>query len=345
MTEKETLMDGLEKIDPFFAKIAKYDNEQKKQSKEDEMTGRNVNRILDEKWNIKIQIGTDFLVELFTFLGEMEYNAILRLTNKEVKIYIRDPSGTHLCYVIINKTEMSEYINTDITNQDVTNTQESEPETVIYTDFDILEETILNNKYPTDIYFDTKDKNTMYIVNGKVIESRRLKSLDNQDPTSTTYVSFYEKLMRWLKSEESFIMNVSYVSFSNVLKFIERKNTKKDKTVSKILEVNFRKNEIDFVIENELKSSSVQMYGDDITIPGTRDVSLQFTLGILTKMARLKFRNNAILHINENLPLIIETKFGAGKIYLYYLVALRESEERVNTNEQNNNEEQTNNEE
>ncbi len=344
MVDKKETLDGLEKLDPFFANIAKFEKQDKPQSKEDEMIGKSANRTLDEKWNIKLQFGTDFLSELFTFLSEMGCDTILRLTKQGIKIYVIDPSGTHLCYIIIDKTEMSEYINTDnIENviedknaqTEVNKEPETETETIIYVEFDILQETILNSKYPTDIYFDTKEKNTMYLVNGKTIESKRLKSIDNQDLTTETYISYHEKLMRWIKDEESFIMNVSYTSFVNVLKFLDKKNVKKDKSVSKFVEINFRKNEVDFIIKNELKSSSIQLYGDDIATQGTRDVSFQFNLELPAKMAKLKFKNNPTFHLNEKLPLIIEIKFGAGKIKLYYLIAQRvESEEQTPENEQ-----------
>jgi len=326
-TKKETL-DGIEKLDPFFSKIAKYDD--KKESKEDEMIGKSSNRKLDEKWNVKIQFGVDFFNELFTFLNEMNYDTILRLSKQGIKIYVIDPSGTHLCYTMIDRTEMSEYINLENVENLIDNNkidQNIEQETVIYVEFDMLNEISLNNKYPIDMYFDTKEKNTMYIVNGKTIESTRLKSLDNQDITIGTYQSYNEKLMNWLNNPESFIMNVSNISFGNVLKTLEKKKGEKDKSTSRIVEINFKKNEIEFLIKNEIKSSSIQMYGDDIAIQGERNVLMQLALKSLIKMAKLKLRTNVIFHINENLPFVIETKFGAGKINVYYTIAPRTDSE------------------
>lgn len=337
--KKETPIGKIEKLDPFFKDITKIEKE-KKISKEDEMIGRSANRKLEEKWNVKMQFGVDFFTELFTFLNEMGYDIILGLTKRQVKIYIIDSSGSHLCLVTIDKTEMSEYVlkvDTPIVNTEIPTETETETETLVYVEFDILDEMTLNSKYPIDVYFDTIENNTMYIINGKSLESKRLKSLDSSsDQTIGTYKTHPTNLMRWLKYEDSFIMNVSYISFSNILKALQKKKGKKDKSATKNINVDFRKNTIDFRIQSEIKSSSFQMNGDDIAIPGERDVSFLLDLEILTKLSKLIFKTNAIIHINENLPLIIETRFGAGKIHLYYLIAPRSetSDEEQQTSEE-----------
>lgn len=346
MTEKETL-DGIERLDPFFAEIAKYEKQDKKESREDEFTGKSANLKIEEKWNVKMQFGTLFFTELFAFLSELGTSTILRLNKRGAKIYVLDKEGTHASYTLIDRTEMSEFINIDDvgiseTPENPEKLTDTDKETVIFAEFE-LDEMTLNEKYPVDVYFDTKEKNTMYIVNGKTIESRRLKSMDSKDdPTIGTYSGYYERLMKWLKDEESFIMNISYVSFGNILKSLEKKKSKKDKTISNYAKIEFRKNEIEFKIENEIKSSTFKMHGDDIATPGTRDTSFLMQLDQLTKLAKLKTKNNIILHINERLPLIVETKFGAGKIHFYYIMSPRtESEEQINNEEQNSNEEQS----
>jgi hypothetical protein len=69
------------------------------------------------------------------------------------------------------------------------------------------------------------------------------------------------------------------------------------------------------------------LYGEDIIIGGTRDVEHVYKLEDYNKFGKLKFTNNINLYVNENLPLIMETKFGASRIVLYYLLAPRDSDE------------------
>ena len=334
MIDKITTLDGIEKIDPFFAEIAKFEEEER-ESKE-KIIGESANRTLNKKWNVKLQFGTKFFNELFKFLSEIGDDTILRLTKRGVKIYILNSNNTNLVYTLIDRTEMSQYINTDDKEENKNPSMlltDTEGEIIIYVEFDILKEMELNEKYPTDVYFDTKEENKMYIVNGKTIESKRLKSIDNIDPTLGTYESNYNNLMKWLKDEESFIMSIIPTSFVNTAKILERKKGKKDKSLTKVLNIEFRKNKIDFIIKDEIKATSVQMYDNDIATPGTRDVNLMMNLDIVTNLAKVTFKNNVVLHINEKLPLIMETKFGAGKIYMYYIMALR-SETEEQTKEQ-----------
>lgn len=328
MIESEKL--DLSELSPFFKDINKFDDDKKSTSDENEMIGKSSNRKLEEKWNIKMQIGADFFTETFSFIKELGYNVIFGLSSRQVRIYKLDPSTTHLTYILIDKTEMSEYVNTDfidINALDETSKLET-PETIVYVEFDILDEISLNNKYPVDIYFDTKEKKRMYIANGKTIESRRLNDTSTKnDPSLASYLPYYDKLLRFMKHESSYTLTVNYPSFKNVLSILERKKTKKDKSSAGILDVKFGLSEIDFFIGNEIKSSSVQMYGDDIAIRGERTASLMIQLDYLVKFNRLKLSSNVTFHISETLPFIIETKFGAGKIKLYYLISPRSKEE------------------
>ncbi len=329
MTETPPLQ-GLGQLSPFFEKISAFD-EPKDNQKTDEMIGKSSNRALTEKWNIKIQIGADFFTEIFAFIRELGFNTVIGLTSKRVRLYKLSADTTHLTYITIDKTEMSEYINTDSMtallineNKNSEAQPETENETVIYVEFDMLDELSFNNKYPVDIYFDTKVLNKMYIVNEKAIESRRLNDTSTKnDPSLNTYKMYYDKILEFIKNENMVDLTVSHTAFSNVLGRLEKKKSKKDKSSSGILKVKFGTSEIDFLMSNEIKSSSIQMYGDDIAIRAEREANVTLQVDFLVKFKKLKLMNNVKIHVNENLPFIIETKFGAGNIKLFYLVSPR----------------------
>ena len=332
MTEK-----SMEQLSPFFEKISKFDEPKDKDSSQaDEMIGKSSNRVLNEKWNIKIQVGADFFTEMFAFIKELGFNTVFGLTQKQVKIYKINPDNTHLAFITIYKTEMSEYINTDfvlnnlMSETDVskdtnkTENKDEEQETLIYVEFDMLDELSFNTKYPVDIYFDTKEKNTMYIVNAKSIESRRLNDTSTKNDTSlNTYKLHWDKLLLYMKNENMVHVTVSHVALSNVLGSLEKKKTKKDKSSSGILKIKFGSSEIDFTMSTEIKSTSIQMYGDDIAIRGLQEANVMLQLDFLVKFKKLKLINNVVLHVYERLPFIMEAKFGAGQIKLYYVVSPR----------------------
>jgi len=329
MTETPPLQ-GLGQLSPFFEKISAFD-EPKENQKTDEMIGKSSNRALTEKWNIKIQIGADFFTEIFAFIKELGFNTVIGFTSKRVRLYKLSADTTHLMYITIDKTEMSEYINTDSMtallineNKNTEIPPETENETILYVEFDMLDELSFNNKYPVDIYFDTKVLNKMYIVNEKAIESRRLNDVSTKnDPSLNTYKMYYDKILEFIKNENMVDLTVSHTAFSNVLGRLEKKKSKKDKSSSGILKVKFGTSEIDFLMSNEIKSSSIQMYGDDIAIRAEKDTNVTLQVDFLVKFKKLKLMNNVKIHVNENLPFIIETKFGAGNIKLFYLISPR----------------------
>lgn len=298
--------------DPFMEKVNKLNGFDKK---EDEVIGKGNNRKLDEKWNVKVTLGSDFFDEIFRFLRELGYNTIFRFDNNGMKIYILDASTSHAAYVLIDKTEIAEYTIKD---------KDDNSELVIYVDMDVVEEMSLNNKYPVDIYFDTLEKKKMYIVNGKNIEKRRLNSLDNKDNTNSTYLLYLEKIMGWINNENTFKVGVGYNGFKGVIGSLDRKKGKQKET--KLVDIKFGKNDIDFIVggaEDDVKSSSIMMYGEDILVRGIRDVQLSFNLEYIVKLGRLKFNNNVSFYVNERLPLVVESKFGTGKILVYYFIAPR----------------------
>ncbi len=320
--------ENIDSFDSFLGNIKQFDDKpaKKEQGIDDELIGKSSNRKLDEKWNFKIQLSVDFFTDMLTFLKTMGYETIFRLSKKDVKIYVIDQSSNCMCYVTIEKTEMSEYINTDDNDlgQNITGEIETEPkETVIFVKLD-LDELTLNSKNPVDLYFDTKERKTLYIVNAKMKESIRLEDINNECLTTKTYKNFYLILMKFLKDESAFDVNVAYPAFRNVLSVVSKKFTKKEKT-KLFVKINFKKTEIDFILENEnkTKSTSIQMYGDEISLKPIRDVSTIFDTEYLTKLSKLKFVTNVTLRVHEKNPIIIYTTFGAGRIKLYCVIAPR----------------------
>ncbi len=329
MTETQPL----EKLSPFFEQINKYDEPKEKQSIEDEMVGKSSNRILDKKWNIKIQIAADFFTETFRFMNEMGFTTVIGLSERTVRIYRLDPSNTHFTYITIDKTEMSEYINNDFPIN-IDNVQDNSqntqiPEQILYIELDMLDEIYINNKYPVDIYFDTKQMKKMYIVNGKTVESIRLNDIENSNTSVSSYKIHYDKLLKYMNHESMNHVTLAYGALGNVLTSLEKKMSKKDKKSSVFLKIKFGLSEIDFIVgnENETKSSSIQMYGDDIAIRGMQEVNILLEIDFLVKLKKLKFASNVTFHVNEEAPIIIETRFGAGKIRLLYLIMPRETGE------------------
>lgn len=312
------MISEMNKADPFMEKVNKSSEFSKKGNNAvnkdtNEVVGKGNNRKLDEKWNIKFTIEADFFEWIFRFLREIGYSTIFRFNKDDIKIFVLDESTSHAAYVLIDRIGVAEYIVNGIVEEN---------EIVVYVEMDMVEEMLLNNRYPVDIYFDTLEKKKMYIVNGKNIEMRRLTSLDNKDNTNSSYEMYLGKITGWIKNENTFKMIVGYNGFKGVIGSLEKKKGKKDET--KIVDINFGKGDIEFVVggaENETKTSSIMMYGEDIFVRGIRDVHKSFNLEYVVKLGRLKFDNNISFYVNESLPLVFESKFGLGKVLIYYFIA------------------------
>lgn len=307
------MINEINKVDPFMERVNKSNEFSKKGNEANEVVGKGNNRKLNEKWNIKFTIEADFFDWIFRFLREIGYRTIFRFNKDGIKIFLLDESTSHAAYVLINKIGVAEY---------VVNGIDEENEIVVYVDMDIVEEMLINNRYPVDIYFDTSEKSTMYIVNGKNIEKRRLNSLDNKDNTNSNYEMYLNKIVEWTKNENTFKVVVGYNGFKGVIGSLDKKKGKQKET--KIVDIKFGKDNIDFIVggaEDEVKSSSIMMYGEDIFVRGIRDVQKSFNLEYIVKLGKLKFDNNISFYVNENLPLVFESKFGLGKILIYYFIA------------------------
>lgn len=318
-------------LNPFFADISKFDEPGKKKEKTidaDEMVGKTTNRTLDEKWNIKIQFGAGFFKNLFGFTKGMGYNTLFGLRKKDFSIYKVDSTKTHMAYIRISRTEVSEYINTDdidtVLSTDQTDNQE---EIIIYVEMDVLEEMELDDKHPIDLYFDTKEMKSMYIIHGKAKESRRLNSLSNDDPTTSSYPTSYEKLTRYIKDENAYPVHIQKEASNRILTYLSKKKSKKDEKSDNIITIKFSPTEIDFVKETDTSTSSIQLYGDDISLKPIRNSKILLALDYILKFKALQLENPVIYHVNEGNLFILETKFGAGQIKLYYMIAPRSEEQ------------------
>jgi hypothetical protein len=322
-----TQVGDLGKINPFFEDLKTYSEENKveKSEKNDDMLGKTSNRVLDEKWNVKIQFSSKFFINTFAFLKQFGYNTVIGLNKKTITLFKVDPSTNVMSYIIISKNEVSEYINideTDISGIAGNGETPEKPDTIIYVEMDILDDMVINEKYPVDLYFDTKEKNHMYIINGKSLEARRLNDPANGDKQLTLYPTFYEqKIQRWLKSDDIFPVHIRKESLKTVLSHLEKKKTKKDQKSKAEVKIVFTPSDIDFITEKETSHSSIQLYGDDISIRPKHDVTLYLNVDFVVMYKALNLENNVIMHAKENFPCILETKLGAGQIKHFYIIS------------------------
>lgn len=305
---------------------------------EDQMAGKSANRKLNEKWNIKLQLKADLFEDIFRFLRSMQYKTIFRFREKNVKLFVMDESTSHMAYVVIDRTEISDYISgvvngvideKEIKEKEIkdgsidVDSGNDNDEIVVYCETDVIEEMSINGKYPVDVYFDTLDKQRMYIVNAKNKKSRRLMSTDNQDSSSSSYKSYEDKIQSWIKDQNTFKMSVGYKGFKDVMASLDK--IKGDKKEVQVVEIKFGINEIEFNVGSgdDVKSSSDIMYGEDIAVRGKREVTNLYNLEYLVKFGRLDFDNTVNFYINEEYPLIMGSNFGHGKFEIYYVVANR----------------------
>lgn len=315
----------------FFKDVRKYDDGGFESvggisgKGENEIIGKGTNRKFDKKWNIKICMGTEFFDGLFRYLREMGYSTVFKFNEKEVRIYVIDPSKTHAGIVAIDKTEMAEYElkGLGLGPESALGVDGKAKDIIVYVDTDVIEDMGLNAKYPVDLFFDIigaggeKSEKKMYIVNGKELVSRKVNSMENKDGTLGMYEEYEKRMFTWIKDENCFRMSVSSNGLKGALVSLEKKKKAEIKLVSTM----FKKNEIEFVAENEVRRHSSLIYGEDIVVGGSRDVENIYNLENLVKFGKLKLTNYVSLYIKENSPLVFETKLGSGKIVLYYLIA------------------------
>lgn len=288
----------------------------RKESPKTEINTKGINRKHTEQWDIKLSIGSKTFQNIVNFLSETGYDVVLKFRKNEMIMYIIDLSSTHVSFISIAKTEFAEYEVVGLTNDN---------EKVCFVDISIVEDLMVNEDYPIDVYIDTLDTMMYHIVNGKEVVSRRILSMDdNLSLVLQSYKSSDEKVQLLIGSSEYQKVVVVHNALKTVLNSIAKKGGK-DKDVM-LVNMNIGPREIDFRIQGELKRASVLLSGEDILVYPMKSEVLEMKIEYFKKFSKLELSYPVNLYCNREMPLIFETKLGGGGIRLYFIVAPRVSE-------------------
>lgn len=282
--------------------------------KSSSITTKRINRRFNDEFDIKISIGAETFENIIEFLGEIGNDIIFRFKSKELILYILDVSTTHVAYVSISNTELTEYIIKDSTSG------ENSDEVVVYVDCSIIKKLTVNKEYPIDIYIDRINKKRFYIVNGKERVSKLLQSMDdNLSNTLQSYKGSTDKITALL-GESSY---QKVVVVQNGLKWVLNSLSKKASDEVKLVKMVLKKHEIDFRIEEDVQDASVLLSGEDVLVYPMTDDELECSIEYFSKFNKLKLTHPISLYCNSNMPLMFETKLGGGNIKLYFVIAPR----------------------
>jgi hypothetical protein len=285
----------------------------KKDPVKTEINTKGINRKHTEQWDIKFSTGSKTFTNITNFLSETGYDIILKFRKNEMIMYIIDPSSTHVSYISIAKTEFAEYEVVGITK---------DSEKVVYMNISIVDDLMINEDHPIDVYIDTLNTMMYHIVNGKEVVSRRLNSMeDNLSLLLQSYPSADEKVRALITDDNYQRVTIVHNALKTVLNSIAKKGGKdKDAT---LLNMYLELHDIDFRIEGELKKASVLLSGEDILVYPIRPETLEMKVEYFKKFSKLELSFPVNLYCNNLMPLVFETKLGGGGIRLYFIVAPR----------------------
>lgn len=340
----------MDKLLETFFKSGIGDISGKSQLKSSSITTKRINRRFFDEFDIKFSIGAETFANIIGFLGEIGYDVIFRFKPKELILYIMDVATTHIAYVSIPNTEVTEYIikEYDTRNSDIEENEEDEGsemgngkyengeidennkkierlqrkpnEVVVYVDCSIINDLAINKEYPIDIYIDRFNKKRFYIVNGKGRVSKLLQFMnDNINNTLQSYKGSTEKITDLLK--ESSYQKIVVVQSG--LKWIFNSLSKKESDNVKLVNVVLKKHEIDFRIERDVQDSSDLLSGEDVLVYPITEDEFECSIEYFSKFNKLKLGHPVNMYCNSNLPLLLETKLGGGDIKLYFVIAPR----------------------
>lgn len=350
MTDKSELDSKQDLIEP---RDSFYDGESKKIEEslnKPEMSVKGVNRKFTKKWDIKFTIGSVLFKNIMEFLNEMSYDILFRFRKKEMKIYIRDPSDTHMTHVMFSNLEFAEYVVRDITdidsdignyiNSDIHGDIDSKKddkekqrkddneksneiiEKVFYVDMSIINDIIVSEDYPIDFYISLDEKKCYLVCGKEMVYSRLMSMSDKSNRTLFEYKLSEVKLDKMIKNDMYQKIVITHSAFKAMMNSLSLK-TNKEKNVS-IMAIKFNINEIDFLIEQDLKGSSYLISGNDVIVYPLRSDKILVNTMFLKKFNKLKFTYQVTIYFSSSgLPLMLETRLGAGKIFIYFGIALR----------------------
>lgn len=292
-----------------------------------EFVGKGANRRLDEPWNIHFTIGSQTFVNLITLINEIEYDALFLFKKKELIIISIDKGTTHASTIKFEKTEFSDYV--------VKGLEKDDDEKTVYIDISIIiDELSINENNPIDFYIDTLEKNRFYVINGKEIVRKQLTSTNvGAESILQKYKNFLAMMDRLIKDGRYQKVIANQVPLSILTKSLSKKKSqKKDSDV--VVDMLLNKNELDFRIEDEVRGSSIVLSGEDVMVYPIEDDRVRFMLDYIIKFGKLKLTYNVAMYlcgekigISNSLPIILESRFGGGRITCSYLIAPRVDED------------------
>lgn len=288
-----------------------------------EFIGKGSNRRLNENWDIHFILSAPAFINLITFISDIGYDAMFIFKKRELIIVDIDSANTHAATIKIEKTEFTDYV--------VKGLEKDDDEKVVYIDTSIIiDELSVNENYPVDFYVDTLEKNRFYVVNGKEIVRRQLSvTSEGTESIIGRYKSFLDMMNRLITRKEYQKIIANQNPVMGLIKSLNKKKSQK-KNESVIVDLSLSKIELDFQIqdENGIKGSSIVLSGEDILVYPMESDLLKFNLEYFNKLGKLKMTFNVAMYICGNkagnsLPLVVETRFGGGRIIMNYLIAPR----------------------
>lgn len=291
----------------------------KNELKSSSITTKRFNRRFFDEYDIKFSIGSETFENIIEFFGEIGYDIIFRFKKKELILYIIDVATTHVAYVSIPHTELTEYVVKDSSSKNGM-IEENSDEVVVYVDCSIIKKLTVNKEYSIDIYIDRFNKKRFYIVNGKERVSKLLQSMDDSlSNTLQSYKGSTDKITALL-GEGSY---QKVVVVDRGLKWVLNSLAKKETDEIKLVNMVIKKHEIDFRIEENVEDSSVLLSGEDVLVYPITEDEIECNIEYFCKFNKLKLSHPVSIYCNSNMPLMFETKLGGGNIKLYFVIAPR----------------------
>jgi hypothetical protein len=302
--------------DDFFGTTNIGKAVKKKEPIKTDIGNKHNNRRHTEQWDIKFSTGSLTFVNIINFMSETGDSIIIKFRKNEMIMYIIDPSNTHVSYISMAKTEFAEYEVVGLAKDG------ENSEKVVYLNISIVEDLMINEDHPVDVYIDTLKTMMYHIVNGKEVVSRRLNSMnDDLSQILLSYKEADQKLQSLIADDNYQRVTVVYTALKNVMNSISKK-AGKDKDTA-LLNIHLGLHEIDFRIEKELARSSILLSGEDISVYPIRAEVLEMKVEYFKIFGKLELGYPVKLYCCESMPLVFETKLGGGGIRIYFIVAPR----------------------
>lgn len=268
------------------------------------------NRKFDGRYDIKITMGPLYFAEFMRFMKDINYDILMIFQKEKIKFYTIHSSKSLGALISLDNVEVADYeIKTD-------------QEIRCLLGIEFVDKITLNEQYAVDMYIDLRD-NKVSVINGKEISWTRLASTKNENILLSSFEGVESRINEWtdINSASKLTKIVLGSTLRGVLQSLDKKRP--DKKSKMKVDVEFKKNEIDFTVSNQNGGSSIQMYGEDIVESNLKETIINtYSLEYLAKFGKFKqFFNNINLYVKTDHPLVMETTMGSGGIVIQYFVA------------------------